>query len=126
MTANDIFKLGTALIQEKVGEDPDTSFFTPMFLTIALEECLGAENAYRLTKGEEELEEAPVIKSLTDEVPFMNGKLTKIALPYALASHYYRDNNDMTHEQMFRAEFVSAVMDATPFVTESVTDYYGG
>ena len=126
MTVKDIFELGTALIQEKVGEDPDTSYFTPLFLNIAMAECLDNENQYRAAIGMDELAQLPTVKALTDEVPFVNPKLTRIAMPYALASHYYRDNNDMTHEQMFRAEFVSAVMDATPFVTESVTDYYGG
>jgi len=128
-TANQILGWGAALIQEKVGEDPDSSYFTPYFLTIALEEVREYENMARKAAGLAEMDEAPIITQLTDRIETPDGipfrpKITRVALPYLLASHFFRDNNDSYHEQLFYSLYQSTVMDDTPFVTTEIEDYY--
>lgn len=124
MLVSDIFELATSLIFERVGEDADTQYFTPAFMTITLQECLPHENQYRMFKGLEPLEEAPTIHSLNEEVEFVNPTLLKVAIPYNLASQYYRDNNDQYHEIYYRNLFVSACSDAAPYIVGDIVNEY--
>nr|DAL40736.1 MAG TPA_asm: hypothetical protein [Caudoviricetes sp.] len=123
MTASDIFKTGAALLAEKPGEDPDTAYFTPTYLSIILMECLDAENTMREAEGKPTLETAPIITSLTQEIEYSD-RLTRVAIPYALAAHYYRENGDNYHEQMFRAEYVSAVAECQRARSERIIGVY--
>ena len=123
MTANDIFKIGAALIAESVGEDPDMVKFTPSYLNIALQECLNAENSIRLSDGREPLAAAPFIDDMNAVVDY-DAHLTRVAIPYALAANYYRENGDNYHEMQYRAEYISAVNDCTRYIVEQIEDVY--
>jgi hypothetical protein len=48
----------------------------------------------------------------------------RVAIPYALASNYYRENGDNYHEQQFRAEYISAVNDAMRYTITLCEDVY--
>ena len=123
MTAQDIFTLGAALIAETPGEDPDMVKFSPHYLNILLQECLNVENSVRLFEGRDMLLEAPFITAMSDLVDYAP-HLTRVALPYALAANYYRENGDNYHEQQFRAEYVSAVNEAVKYIPEAIEDVY--
>lgn len=126
MTANDIFKIGAALIAESVGEDPDMVKFSPSYLNIILQECLNAENSVRLSDGMETLAAAPFISGegdMNNEIAY-NDHLTRVAIPYALASNYYRENGDNYHEMQLRAEYISAVNDSMRYNFELIKDVY--
>lgn len=123
MTAQDIFTLGAALIAETPGEDPDMVKFSPHYLNIILQECLNVENSVRLDEGRELLSEAPFITNMGEVVDYAP-QLTRVAIPYALAANYYRENGDNYHEQQYRAEYVSAVNDAVRYIPEVIEDVY--
>lgn len=126
MTANDVFELGLSWISEKVGEDQDNTWFTPLALTTILRECLDVENAYRISKGIEPLESAPVMTAadMGEPFPYLNEKLVKIAIPYALASKYFRDNNDQYHEQFFFQLYAQVLVEGGPVVYDTIKDVY--
>lgn len=123
MTANDIFKIGAALIAETPGEDPDMVKFSPSYLNIILQETLNAENSIRAADDAELLQDAPFITDMGMEIPY-HPHLTRVAIPYALAASYYRENGDNYHEQMFRAEYVAAVNDSMKYSVELIEDVY--
>ena len=123
MTANDIFKTAAALIAERPGDDPDTSHFTVIYLNIILQECLSAENSMRKAEGEATLTSAPLIETLGDNIAYRDA-LTRTAIPYALAAHYYRESGDGYHETQFRAEYIAAVEECTRVSYGTVTDVY--
>ena len=125
MTANDIFELGAALIAETRGEDPDMVKFSPSYLNIILQECLNAENSVRLDEGRELLKEAPFLKQadMEKEIEY-NSHLTRIAIPYALASNYYRENGDNYHEQQYRAEYIAAVNESMRLISKEIINVY--
>lgn len=124
MTAQEVFALATSLIFERPGEDADTQYFTPSFLNITLQESLPYENAWRLNHHELPLAEAPTITDLSEELPFINPYMLRVAIPYALASQYYRDNNDQYHEQYYRNLYIMACSDGAPYVIGEVRDVY--
>lgn len=129
-TAQQVFEWGSALIMEKAGEDPDSAYFTPAFLSIAMQEALPYENAQREQKGLAALEEAPVITALTQRLEDGDGNgwdptIVRVALPYLLASHYFRDNNDGYHEQLFFSLYQSTVLDIAAYKVEPIRDFYG-
>lgn len=123
MTVKDIFALGAALISEEPGEDPDTEKFTPHYMNILLAETFDVENGIRRSLGEDELAEIPMVKKLTDEVPY-HAKLTRIALPYGLAANYFRESGDNYHEVSFRGEYANAVNAADVYDSEMIKSCY--
>lgn len=123
MTANDIFKIGAALIAETPGEDPDMVKFSPSYLNIILQECLATENSIRFDEEREELSVAPFVENMDMEIDY-HPHLLRVAIPYALASNYYRENGDNYHEQQFRAEYISAVNDAMRYTITLCEDVY--
>lgn len=123
MTANEVFALATSLIFERAGEDQDTQYFTPAFLTIALQETLPYENSWRKNHCLPVIE-APTVTDLEAELPYTDPYLLKVAIPYALASQYYRDNNDQYHEQYYRNLYIMACSDGAPYVIDKVIDIY--
>lgn len=123
MTANDIFKTGAALIAERTGDDPDSAHFTPVYLSIILQECLDAENSIRASENRPLLARAPLIDNLAEAVDY-DDRLTRVAIPYALAAHYYRESGDGYHEMQFRAEYISAVEESKRPSVGVITDVY--
>ena len=123
LTAQQIFKIGAALIAERPNDDPDMVEFSPSYLNIILQECLNAENSVREAEGRELLRCAPFIESLEAEIDYSN-HLTRVAIPYALAANFYRESGDNYHEQQFRAEYVSAVNEAMVFSFKPIEDVY--
>lgn len=123
LTAQQIFALGAALIAEKPGEDPDMVNFTPAYLNIILQEMLDIENSVREAEGRELLRFAPFVESLEAEIDYTD-QLTRVAIPYALAANYYRENGDNWHEQQFRGEYIAAANAAIVFNFEQIEDVY--
>lgn len=123
LTAQQIFKIGAALIAERPNDDPDMVEFSPSYLNIILQECLNAENSVREAEGRELLRFAPFIESMDAEIDY-NDHLTRVAIPYALAANYYRENGDNWHEQQYRNEYIAAVNDSMKFTFELIEDVY--
>lgn len=122
-TAQQIFKMASALIYEGVDDDKESKAFTIDFLNIHLQECLAAENSIRRSKGEAELTEAPWIETIDASIQY-HDPLTRVALPYACASHYYAEAMNEERAQYFDAKYQDAMAHASVFVEEDIVDAY--
>jgi len=122
-TAQQIFEMASALIYEDVDDDADSKAFTPAFLNIHLQECLGVENSIRRYNGETELTEAPFIESLEGTIDYHDA-LTRVALPYACAAHYYSEAMNDGQAQKYAAEYKAALERAVKYTAEDIVDAY--
>ena len=124
MKAQEIYRLASALIFERVSADEDFEHFFLPFLNILLPECLDTENSIRLYKGQEPLEEAPFVMDMDEDVPFAS-VICRTALPYGIVSHYYQDDMDNYKADTYRARYVAALGDASKCVPVAIADMYG-
>ncbi len=125
MSAADIFKAACGYLSQTVEESDDVAGFAPGWLNVLLAESLETENALRRAEGMPELAEAPFISAETmqDEIPY-HGVLTRIALPYGLASNLQRDAEDDYRVNLFRNLYIGALEEAARCVPEKVEDVY--
>ena len=87
LTAMEIFTTACSYISQTVEDSEDIIGFAPAWLNVLLAECLETENTLRRMDGQAELEEAPRVsgETMSMEIPYHEA-LTRIALPYGLAS----------------------------------------
>ena len=122
-TAQQIFEMASALIYEGVEDDAESKAFSVAFLNIHLQKCLNIENSIRRYNGETELTEAPYLTALTETVNY-DDSLTRDALPYALASHFYAEAMNAARAAEMNAQYETAKMRATKYTAESIVDAY--
>lgn len=123
MTALEIFQLASALMYETTSDDADSKKFSVQFLNIHLQECLPAENSIRRFKGTTELTAAPWITALETTIDF-DDKITRGALPYALAYHFYLEARDPATAAAMKMEYENALSRASVCIEEDITDAY--
>lgn len=121
MTAQDIYILASAILYEGDNEDPDSKKFTVQFLNHLLPEALNAENSLRRRAGLEELEAAPVIHGIEEEVPYRD-KLCRTALVYGLCWHFFENINNNFQSEIYRNLFVSSLEENTTGVWETLCE----
>lgn len=124
-TAAQIFKMASALIYENVTDDAESKAFTLDFLNIHLQECLDVENSIRRADGETELTEAPFLTAadLSESIDYHDA-LTRVALPYACAAHYYAEAMNPAKADEFNAKYEGAKSKAAKLIEEDITDAY--
>lgn len=125
MTAAEIFKTACSYLSQTVEESDDVAGFAPGWLNVLLAESFETENALRRADGMPELAEVPFIRTETmqKEIPY-HDVLTRIALPYGLASDLERDAEDDYRVNLFRNMYVVALEEAARCVPEPVEDMY--
>lgn len=123
MTGQQIYELASSFLYEIDGEDEDSKRFAVGFINILLQECLNCENSMRLFRGKETLDEAPYIKSLTEEIPYQP-ELTRVAFPYGVASWFFQEALDNFQAENYRSKYLSAVNEASKFNSGIAEDYY--
>lgn len=108
ITAQEIYEAALAYVYEYRDKDRDyKSFFLP-FLNALLAECLIYENAEREAAGAETLERAPVISGMDEQVNYCEN-ITRIALPYGIASLYFQDEGDTYKMERYRNMYIEAL-----------------
>ena len=122
-TGKDVYKTAAAMLFEAVGEDEDFKAHAPALLNLLLAEALPYENAHRCAEGEAELEFAPVIASLDDEIPYCE-ELCRCALPYGLCACYWQDENNDYRAQDCRGRFLAALQAAADGCPQDIEDVY--
>lgn len=125
MTANDIYILALSFLSETPSGNALLEGFTPGWLSLLLEESRKQENHLRRFEGRPELEQAPVVTDLSQEIDYHEAIL-RTALPYGLASFFFLDDENDYRSQDFRARYISALNDAVSLREEPVRDLYGG
>jgi len=124
MTGQDIYEYASAFLYERDGDDLDSKEFAVKFINILLQESLEVENSIRKFKGEEVLESAPRITSLTQTIDY-DDSITIAALPYGLASFYFQEGTDNYQAENYRAKFLAALQSAAKFNFVDTEDAYG-
>ena len=109
----EIFTTACSYISQTVEDSEDIIGFAPAWLNVLLAECLETENTLRRMDGQAELEEAPRVsgETMNREIPYHDA-LTRIALPYGLASDVYRDADDNYRVKKFRDLYIAALEEA--------------
>lgn len=127
LTAMEIFTTACSYISQTVEDSEDIIGFAPAWLNVLLAECLETENTLRRMDGQAELEEAPRVsgETMSMEIPYHDA-LTRIALPYGLASDVYRDADDNYRVKKFRDLYIAALEEAVRGEGETVVDAYAG
>lgn len=123
LTALEIFTTACSYISQTVEDSEDIIGFAPAWLNVLLAECLETENTLRRMDGQAELEEAPRVsgETMNMEIPYHDA-LTRIALPYGLASEVYRDADDNYRVKKFRDLYIAALEEAVRGEAETVVD----
>ena len=112
MTAQKIYELASSFLYEIDDEDADSKKFAVGFLNILLMETFPCENSIREFRGLEPLKEPPMISSLDEDIPYQP-EITRVALPYGLASWYFQEGMDNFQAENYRSKYLAAVMDAS-------------
>lgn len=123
MTAQEIYSLALAFLSETTQETNDVQQFTLGWLNLLLQEALPYENAFRKVNNMPLLEKAPQLTGFTDEIPY-NDNITRIALPYGLASFYFIDDDNDYRAQDFRGRYINALSETCPYAQSTMLDIY--
>lgn len=121
MTANSIYKAACRLIFETPDDDEDLKASFPTFLTMALLHALDAENNRRAAQGCAALtvDEVPDVESADDTqtvLPF-DGRILRLAVPYAIKSSFLADDNAKKAESVIAwNQFVEELERLSPAV----------
>ena len=110
------------LAATKYGIDINKSGFELSLIHI-LPELLETENGLRRAAGREELEQAPLLGSLEEQIPY-DERLLRGALPYGLAAKLVYDDGDMGKVGYFQQLYVNAVNSFAQLIPEQVVDVY--
>ena len=126
MTGNDIFATAAAYLSQSVEDSEDLAPFVPLWLNVLLAECLPYENMLRTQQGMEPLAEAPRLTqdAMDADIPYRE-VILRTALPYGLASEFWRDDDNDYRTQDFRAKYISALADLQKATPEPIADVYG-
>lgn len=122
MTGREVFQLALSYIFEMT----DTGTLEPFavgWLNVLLAEALPTENSLRARDGEAALPAAPVLENLDEPVPY-HMELTRVALPYGMASWMYAEDDNDYRSQDYRGRFISALAEAMRLQEGQVVDVY--
>ncbi len=125
MTGQSIYELASAFLYESDGEDYDSKGFSVGFLNVLLQECLPYENSIREWNGATLLTSAPKIASLSETIDYADA-ITRVALPYGLASWFFQEAMDNYQAENYRNKYIAALRDAVRLNAEDTVDVYGG
>ncbi len=124
MTGEKIFKRALSYLMEKPDEDRKFSENALELINAYIAECIECQNSRNLSRGEEKITSAE-IKSLSEEVK-LDDILTEVAIPFGLASEFFRDELDETRANIMRNRFESLLSHARRVCTTSILNVYGG
>jgi hypothetical protein len=123
MTANDVYTIALSFLSENTMETNDVQQFTLGWLNLLLQESLPYENAYRQVNKMQPLNKAPQLAAFNEEIPY-NDNITRIALPYGLASYYFIDDDNDYRAQDFRGRYINALAECVPYEQSGICDVY--
>lgn len=124
VTAGQIFESALALHFEYPGQDRDfKALFLPL-LNLVLAESFPAAKSIADARGEM-LCEPFTAASMEDEIPYA-AAITRVALPYGIASFFYEDAGDTLRAQDYRNRYITALRDAAAAPPGQMRDVYGG
>ncbi|MDR1574098.1 MAG: hypothetical protein LBS24_07290 [Clostridiales Family XIII bacterium] len=125
VTAQTVYELSLSFLYEYRDRDKDYKKTFMGFLNATLQECLSIQNSILVSRGEAPYIYAPFFTDddYTEVVPYEEA-LTRTAIPYAIASYYFQDENNPQMVYEYRARFVNAANEAAKAVFSDVKDVY--
>jgi hypothetical protein len=125
MTAEMIYELALSFLYEYRDRDKDYKKTFIGFLNATLEECLNIQNSLLLASGRPPYAFAPIFtdSDYGELVPYEEA-LTRTAIPYAIASYYFQDENNPQMVYEYRARFVNTANEAAKVILSAVEDVY--
>ncbi|MBE6878316.1 MAG: hypothetical protein E7488_04020 [Ruminococcaceae bacterium] len=118
MQVKDIYENALALNIAKTADDEELEFFGIKLFNILLSETKAYNDCIRIKKGMKQLEKAPTIISLEDEMPYE----TELYAPfsYGLASKLLAAQEEMTLASLYHNQYITLLDMATPYVPVEV------
>ncbi len=123
MTVQQLFEYALALMPTNTSEDTTNEQYAVMWANLLLVEALSAHNARLLARGEAALDDAPQVAGMADPLPY--DQPVSMAMVWGMASFLAKDDDDVTHEQYFRAQYIAALAEATRAILTQIVDVYG-
>ena len=106
MTGSEVFAQTLSLIQET---DPSPYGVLPLnWLNFVLAETWEVANRRREYDGLEPLEKIPVMKSMSEEIPYDDGLVRRV-FPLGMLVRLYTDETDTLMLDLYRREYASAL-----------------
>lgn len=118
MLVKEIYENALALNIAKMADDEELEFFGIKLFNILLSETKAYNNCIRIRKGLEQLEKAPVIVSLNEEMPYEDEMYAPLS--YGLASKLLAAQEETTLSSLYHNQYVTLLDMATPYVDMEV------
>ena len=123
MTGTEIYKRAAAFAFQSSEDAEDTNEFAAEWLNTILCEALPYENALRRFDGAQELTAAPYIKALDEDINWHDSILST-AVPFAMAAHIWRADDNDYRANMFQQMYVNALSDTQRLYSEDIVQMY--
>ena len=122
MTGREIYSRASAYLMEGAGDDPAFSECALELINAHIAECIPCQNSRNIAQGKAKIKSA-AIKSLDDTVA-LDEPLCEIALPYALAADFFRDELDYQRSDEFNLRFLDALDALSKISFSQIEDAY--
>lgn len=122
MTVKELYERAKSLMFEKQSSKDYDNYYIP-WTNVLLSENFDLENSLLLRDGEDALDEIPMVKSDTDELPY-HDVINYEILPYGLAANFFIDD-DLSKYDIFHTYYQNAQMKYMKGNEVSITDVYG-
>lgn len=117
MKVKEIYENALALNISRIGDEDDMEFFALKMMNILLAETKKHNDAIRLKKGKDELEEVKV-SSVSDEIPYENELYAPLC--YGLASKLLAAQEENNLAVLYNNQYVTLLEMVTPAVEVEV------
>ena len=123
MTALKIYEIGVSYLPEQIADNPDLKRYLIPWMNVILQETFQIENSIRRYKGEEELLEAQVISSETEEIIY-HPELAAVAFPFAIAANAFIDDDNDYRANIYRTLYQTRANEAMRYTPQKIKDLY--
>ena len=124
MTADKIFDTVIALMFAESTDKQDYSTNYIATLNIILQDLFTTNNSLRLARGAEELEEAPAVTGLSDEVGY-EPALERNIIPLGVAGYLYVDDDETGISNVYRDQYETKKRQVTACRVVEIKDTWG-
>lgn len=123
MTGAEIYKKAASFVFQNAEDAQDTEEFAADWLNAVLFEALPYENSLRRYGGLEELAAPPCLTSLDEDIDW-HDVILYTALPYAIAAHIWRADDNNYRANTYQQMYINALMETQKLFSEDIEDVY--
>lgn len=123
MTVQEVYEAAISMLPEQPADNPELQNYILLWINLLLQEALPTENSIRQFEGERELAAAPVMRNMSEELPYHDA-IVRAALPYGMAAFAFIDDDNDYRSNMMRTRFVTALNEAAKARTGEIENHY--